>query len=132
MHHIYPRTEQEWGLYHIRKTPHLLFHLFQCFSMLFSEKAEKAKKSNPLYFFCTCQTAKKKHKKSRLPNGQKWTKEMSKKVPNIQCSPRKKSKKAQKAQEKYRGLLVTSSQYFSKRVLFLLRKAGKSMKSMEK
>src|SRR6266704_2325261 len=59
---------------HIRKTPHLLFHLFQCFSMLFSEKAEKAKKSNPLYFFCTCQTAKKKHKKSRLPNGQKRTK----------------------------------------------------------
>jgi len=46
--------------------------------MLFSEKAEKAKKSNHLYFFCTCQTAKKKHKKSRLPNGQKWTKEMSK------------------------------------------------------
>src|SRR6266702_1054519 len=103
----------------IRKTPHLLFHLFQCFSMLFSEKAEKAKKSNPLYFFCTCQTAKKKHKKSRLPNGQKWTKERpkppqieqkrtkrTKKGPNIQCSPRKMSKKAQKAQEKYRGLLV--------------------------
>jgi len=41
-------------------------------------------------------------------------------------------KKAQKAQEKYRGLLVTSSQYFSRRVLFLLRKAGKSMKSMER
>ena len=62
----------------IRKTPHLLFHLFQCFSMLFSEKAEKAKKSSPLYFFCTCQTAKRKYKKSRLPNVQKWTKEMSK------------------------------------------------------
>jgi len=42
--------------------------------VLFSKKAEKVKKSNPFYFFCTSQTAKKKHKKSRLPNVQKWTK----------------------------------------------------------
>ncbi len=39
------------SIHHIRKTPHLLFHLFQCFSMLFSEEAEKAKKKqSPLLF----------------------------------------------------------------------------------
>ncbi len=41
----------------IKKTPHLLFYLFLCFSVLSSKKAEKVKK---------------KYKKSRLPNVQKW------------------------------------------------------------
>ncbi len=54
--------------------PLIYFSTFFCAFPCFSVK--KQKKSNPLYFFCTCQTAKKKYKKSRLPNVQKWTKEM--------------------------------------------------------
>jgi len=44
--------------------------------------------------------------------GQNWDKTSTngtKRTKKIQCSPRKMSKKAQKAQEKYRGLLVASS-----------------------
>src|SRR6266702_757905 len=118
----------------IRKTPHLLFHLFQCFSMLFSEKAEKAKKAIPSTFFVLVKVLRKSTRKADYqmdkngqkkcpkmdkngPNRPKWTKlgpkppqieqtrtKRTKKGPNIQCSPRKMSKKAQKAQEKYMGI----------------------------
>src|SRR6266702_4513941 len=118
------------------------FSAFPCFSV---KKQKNQKKAIPSTFFVLVKLLRKSTRKADYqmdkngqkkcpkmdkigPNRPKWTKM----GPNIQCSPRKMSKKAQKAQEKYRGLLVTSSQYFSKRVLFLLRKAGKSMKSMEK
>src|SRR6266702_2439830 len=124
------------------------FSAFPCFSV---KKQKKQKKAIPSTFFVLVKLLRKSTRKADYKmdkNGQNGPKrtylglktpqieqkrtKRTKKGPNIQCSSRKMSKKAQKAQEKYRGLLVTSSQYFSKRVLFLLRKAGKSTKSMKK
>src|SRR6266571_1171695 len=131
------------------------FSAFPCFSV---KKQKKQKKAIPSTFFVLVKLLRKSTRKAdnqmskngqkkcpkmdkNGPNRPKWIKlgpkpprieqkrtKRTKKGPNIQCSSRKMSKKAQKAQEKYRGLLVTSSQYFSKRVLFLLRKAQKSIK----
>src|SRR6266704_859208 len=110
----------------IRKTPHLLstfFSAFPCFSV---KKQKSKKKAIPSTFFVLVKLLRKSTRKADYqmekngqkkwtktdrngPNGPKWTKlgpkppqieqkrtKRTKKGPNIQCSPRKMSKKHRK------------------------------------
>src|SRR6266702_169347 len=64
----------------IRKTPHLLFHFFKCFYMLFSEKEEKENKKR----IKMKQTDKKR--KNRDQNLHKWKKKGLKELKREQIS----------------------------------------------
>jgi len=67
------------GLHNIRKTPHLLFHLFLCFSVLFSKKAEKVKKKAiPSTFFVLVKLLRKSTRKVDYQMSKNGPKNMSK------------------------------------------------------
>src|SRR6266702_4054565 len=62
----------------IRKTPHLLFHLFLCFSVLFSKKAEKVKKKAIPSTFFVVKLLRKRKKKVEYQMSKNGPKNMSK------------------------------------------------------